>query len=108
MSNATRAASGLEMKDGRDFKSGVHRLGQDVDRLKDDLTGLARDAAGTARSGVVEAKQGVRQGLEAAREMGMGATESLRGQVVTRPFTSLGIAVGIGLLVGLVIGRPRG
>lgn len=89
----------------------VHRLRSDVghlkDDLRDDLSGLARDTISAARTGASQAKRAVQKRMRDARETGAMATESLKDQVTAHPLTSLGIAAGVGMLLGLYFLRGR-
>ncbi|MGH7133631.1 MAG: DUF883 family protein [Phycisphaerales bacterium] len=97
MSSATSSTSGpsdLGLKDN------VRRLGDDVQQLKQDL-------AGTARSGAAAAKDTLKQGLSTAKEKGAEATEAVRGHITSNPFAAVGIAAGVGFLLGMLVSRSR-
>ena len=90
----------------------VHRLRSDVGHLKEDLqgdlTGIAHDAIGAARTGVTQAKRAVQKRMRDARETGAMASETVKEQVTAHPLASLGIAAGVGLLIGVYLMRGRG
>ena len=93
------------------FRSDVQRLGQYVGQLHDDLAGIAKGAGEVAQSGVAAVKQGGKSTLEAAKGKSELAAASLRDRIAKHPGATLGIAVGVGILIGLVgpaIVRSRG
>ena len=87
---------------GHGFKSDVQRLGQHIGQLHDDLAGIAKSAGEAAQSGVVATKENGENIIEAAKDKGGRAAESLRDRIAGHPGASLGIAVGVGILIGLV------
>lgn len=100
--------------DGTGFKQDVDRLGQGVDTLKTDVKNLAHGAADAARSGVAELRQGAQHAVEAAKDKfesargsAADAAESLKSVIARNPVASIGIAAGVGLIIGLVMFRPR-
>ncbi|MFN0010627.1 MAG: YqjD family protein [Phycisphaerales bacterium] len=107
MSNAATA-------DGTGFKQDVSRLGQGVGTLTADVKNVAHNAADAARSGVAELRQGAHHAVEVAKEKFEGAregaveaAESLKGVISRNPVASIGIAAGVGLIIGLIVFRPR-
>jgi ElaB/YqjD/DUF883 family membrane-anchored ribosome-binding protein len=84
------------------FKSEAQRLGQDVGRLHDDLAEIGKDAGATAQSGVATAKAEVENAIAGAKRKGAQATASLRDHAARHPAATLGIAVGVGILIGVV------
>src|SRR4051812_34352401 len=100
--------------DGSAFRQDLQGLKQGMDVLKNDVGDLAHGAEEAARSGVAELRQGARQAVEAARgkvddaaQAAGEAADSLRGVIVRNPVASIGIAVGAGLLIGMLIRRSR-
>lgn len=100
--------------EGTGFKRDVHRLGEGVGTIKTDVANLAHDAADAARSGVAELKQGAHHAIDAAKdkyqdakEYAADATDSLKHTISRNPLTSIGIAAGVGMLIGLIVFRPR-
>jgi hypothetical protein len=84
------------------FEGNVKRLGKYVGQLHDDLAGVAREMGGVAQSGMAAAKEDGRTALDAAKRKRDRASASLRGSIARHPGASLGIAVGVGILLGLV------
>ena len=101
MSETNIATTGKTGND-RGFKSDVQRLGQYVGQLHDDLAGIAKGAGDVAQSSVAAVKEGGKNTLEAAKEKSEQATASLRDRMADHPGATLGIAVGLGILIGLV------
>jgi ElaB/YqjD/DUF883 family membrane-anchored ribosome-binding protein len=100
--------------DGSGFKQDVHRLGESVGTIKTDVANLAHGAADAARSGVAELRQGAHHAIDAAKdkyqdakECAADATDSLKHTIARHPLTSIGIAAGVGMLIGLIVFRPR-
>ncbi|MBS0190386.1 MAG: hypothetical protein U0573_05715 [Phycisphaerales bacterium] len=83
----------------------IEKLGEDVGRIKEDLNETAHDVAAVASEGVAMAKRGVATSVRTARQQGERAAESLAEQIAERPWTSVAIAAGAGLLVGLIMSR---
>jgi ElaB/YqjD/DUF883 family membrane-anchored ribosome-binding protein len=84
------------------FKGDVQRLGRSVGQLHDDLSGIARTAGEAAQSGVAAVKAGGRNAAGVAKAKGEEATASFRDSVGRHPGAALGIAIGVGILIGLV------
>lgn len=82
------------------LKDNVRRLGEDVHQLKQDL-------AGTARSGAAAARDTIKQGLSTAKEKGAEATDAVRGHITEHPLAAVGIAAGVGFLLGMLVCRSR-
>lgn len=100
--------------DRTEFKQDIDRLGQGVDTLQTDVKALAHGAADAARSGVAELRQGAQHAVdiakdrfESAKSSAADATESLKSVISRNPLASIGIAAGVGMLIALVMFRPR-
>lgn len=96
------------------FKQDATRLGEDVHTLKADLGTVATDAMAAARSGAHELHESARQAADKAKEhlasaqdTAREAKDSLAGVVRRHPLASIGIAAGVGLLISMVVFRPR-
>ena len=105
MGNSAEFESGSP--ESEEFRASVSRLGEDVHQLKQDLAGLTRDAGHAAQTGVAAARHGLDNSLEAAREKGIQATESIRQQILRQPMVSVGLAAGLGFVLGMVCSRSR-
>jgi ElaB/YqjD/DUF883 family membrane-anchored ribosome-binding protein len=80
------------------LKGDVQRLRSDVGQVKDDLVTMARDAGEAAQHRLSAV-------TDTARERSIEAVDSLRHSIADRPLTSIGIAAGVGLLLGLCLRR---
>ncbi len=100
----------------RIFKSGESRLAQDFKTVVSDAEQLLRHVAQGAGEGYSEARERLEASLQAAREelgelehtVADGARRAGRvtdSYVHQHPWESIGLGAGIGLLLGLLIGR---
>jgi|SRR6516164_6642188 ElaB/YqjD/DUF883 family membrane-anchored ribosome-binding protein len=76
----------------------MDRLKADVTLVRRDLTNFAEDAFHAARTGAAEAR-------EKLNERARTAGRALRYQAATHPLLTVGGAIGMGLLLGVVLGR---
>jgi ElaB/YqjD/DUF883 family membrane-anchored ribosome-binding protein len=105
MSRAKLADRNHEAERAPEFAKDVQQLLRRVNELKDDLTGLVQDAGEAAHSGVAAVRESAGEAVGAARERGERAGESFVELVNRRPLSSLGIAVGVGVIIGVTLGR---
>jgi ElaB/YqjD/DUF883 family membrane-anchored ribosome-binding protein len=95
---------------------GTGRLAEDFRKVVSDAEQLLRHAANEASQGYSDARQRLEASLAAAREelssmeqtVADGARRAGRttdGYVRNHPWESIAVGAGIGLLVGLLIGR---
>jgi ElaB/YqjD/DUF883 family membrane-anchored ribosome-binding protein len=82
----------------RTVQQDVNQLREDIAQLRHDVTGIANDAFGMAR-------EGMKGAVSDARRRGMEMAESLEDQIQEHPLATVGIAFGVGLLVGALIRR---
>jgi ElaB/YqjD/DUF883 family membrane-anchored ribosome-binding protein len=101
MSDTNSQTAGKKEADGR-FNSDVQLLGKYVGRLHNDLAGVARSAGDVAQSGMAVVKEDGKNALAEVAEQRKRATASFRDGIVNHPGRSLGIAAGVGFLIGLV------
>lgn len=83
----------------------LDKLSEDVSRIKDDLAETAHDVANAAASGVSVAKRGMTDSIQTAKKQGRDAAMSLAEQIEERPWTSVAIAAGAGVLLGMLLSR---
>ena len=83
-----------------------------ADRLMDELRNVIADAeellratAGQAGPKVEEVRERAEESLRAAREHLQGAGRQLDSQVRENPWAAVGIAAGVGLIVGILMAR---
>jgi ElaB/YqjD/DUF883 family membrane-anchored ribosome-binding protein len=98
---ASNSTSSMESE----LKGEVDRLGKSVGQIKDDLKELANSAASHAREGYRTAREQVRHAYDSVRDRAHDQTESLRDTIISHPVASVGVAVGVGVLVGLLMSR---
>ncbi len=80
----------------RSVQEDLGQLREDLAQLKADMQTMATEAYGMARERMTEAVDDVkRRGTEAA--------EAFEGHVQDNPWRSVGIAFGVGMLIGLVV-----
>jgi ElaB/YqjD/DUF883 family membrane-anchored ribosome-binding protein len=107
------------------FKQDLEGLAHQAGVIKTDVGVLAHGAAGAVRDGVSELRDGAGHAVDAAKESLAKAEESvkkhvadmetqaasmmksLRGQVSAHPLAIVGIAVGVGIIAGVLLGRSR-
>lgn len=101
------------------FKQDLETLSSQAGVVKHDVSKLAHTAADTVRDGASELRDGAYQAVDSAKvklsqaadytkDHAADAAKSARQTVSDHPLTSLGIALGVGIIAGLLIGRPRG
>lgn len=102
------------MNDGAAVKSDTPGMGQSFEHLRGGLRSVAHDAADVARAGAGELREGASRAVDAAKEklddateMAMEASQSLKNVVAKHPLASIGIAAGVGMVLGMLICRPR-
>ncbi len=80
-------------------------LKADIERLKNDLSELAKsyraEGERRAQAGMDSAKDKYGE----LRDEAMRRKQDLGSEIESRPFTSVGAAFGVGLLLGKLIGR---
>lgn len=96
----TAAAGRTETEKG--LGSEVQRLGHDVGQLRDDLVGIVKSTGEAAQTGVAAVRERAKSRLEAARAEGEQTVATVRGRLADHPKTALGIAVGVGICIGLI------
>ena len=100
-------------------------MGRHAGALKNDVAELAHDVSQTARSGASELRDGAIHTVDAAKvKLGHAADiakdeyevvkhkaveigKSLKDVMGNHPMATVGVIAGIGILVGMVLSRPR-
>jgi ElaB/YqjD/DUF883 family membrane-anchored ribosome-binding protein len=103
-------------RESSDLRGDVEALKADIGALRRDVTSLVQDliAAGKARAG--DAGQGFSSAarsrledfgvdMEGVSERGMELLESVQDQIERRPLMSIGIAFGVGMVLGSILRR---
>ena len=108
MSSATAGSMGSVGGSDR-LREDLEALRSDFSALRDDLKVFAGDAGSVARAGAMSAaerlKQSTKEAFDAAKAKSRQAKEQVQGQIEDHPFMAVGIAFGVGLLVGAVVAR---
>jgi len=92
---------------GKNFSEDVQKLAADISQIKHDLGGLAKDVSAAALSGAGVATEQVKQTLESVKKQGVAVAETLGDTMSRHPVASVGIALGVGFLVGVAVSRTR-
>lgn len=98
------------------LEQGFQNLKVDMNRLRSDLADVAQALVEAGRAEAGEAKtrlqtlaqqrlEDARRVLESARQRGQSATEKIKHQVEQKPLASVLIALGAGLMVGMLMKR---
>lgn len=97
-----------------DFKHDLSRIGEGAGAVSAGVKDIAHSAIDAAHSGAAELRHGAHNAidsakhkLEAAEHSAADAVHSLKELIVRNPATSIGIAAGVGVILGLFLFRPR-
>jgi ElaB/YqjD/DUF883 family membrane-anchored ribosome-binding protein len=74
----------------------------DLESLKKDLASLRGDLRHLADTVVTEGRDSARAAGERVQQEVQDQTETVRSSIVERPFTSVAVAAGFGVLLGLL------
>ena len=97
----------VSTQSGKNFSDDVQKLAADISQIKHDLGGLARDVSAAAQSGAGAATDQVKQTFDTVKKQSVAAAETVGDTMSKHPVASVGIALGVGFLVGLAISRAR-
>jgi ElaB/YqjD/DUF883 family membrane-anchored ribosome-binding protein len=107
------------------FKKDFDGMSRHAGVLKEDVSVLAHDAVQTAKSGASELREGAMRSVESAKtKLGEAADvakdeyavvkhkaveigKSLKDVMGNHPVATVGVIAGVGILVGMVLSRPR-
>ena len=105
MTNATGGTMGRDNPLQADFEA----LKNDFAALRADLGVLAQDAGSAARSGAASAagrlRDTGREEFDSAKAKARQAKDQAQGQIEDHPFMAVGIAFGVGVLIGAIVAR---
>jgi ElaB/YqjD/DUF883 family membrane-anchored ribosome-binding protein len=100
------ATTSTRLKDApQDPGAAIGEVKTDLLQLKEDVMAAVRSAIAAARDGVYSGGEKVTEAYDAARERGAEAVENVEKSVSRHPLTSIAIAAGVGMLVGLFMRR---
>lgn len=94
--DATRYDSSNASKAVDSAKAGASELGR-----------AASHAVDAAKQGVNEAKGFAHEKLDEAKQAAVQTADSLKSTISNNPWASIGIAAGLGMLIGLIAFRSR-
>lgn len=80
-------------------------LRQDVDAIKEDLSRLRSDLGGITQGWMSRAREGMSDASEYAQDQGSEALHVVQNQIEDHPLAAVGIALGVGLLLGAMLKR---
>lgn len=107
------------------FKRDIDGMANSATAIKNDVANLAHGAVDAARSGAGELRDGAKRAVDTAKaklgdaadmardeyevvkHKAADAAKSLTETVAAHPIASIGIAAGVGIVVGLLLSRPR-
>jgi ElaB/YqjD/DUF883 family membrane-anchored ribosome-binding protein len=92
---------------GADDPASTGAVARGVSNIRDDLEVLAADAKDTAMASIVEVKSVAARAVSAAKDKGAHAVKAASSTIAENPVKSLGIAFGVGVVLGMVLLRPR-
>jgi len=87
-----------------DAKEGTSEVGSDLNRLKTEVVAAVKEALNATFG---DAKGKASDAYETLREKSSDYAHTVEQTVVRRPLTSLAIAAGVGLLLGLCMSASR-
>jgi ElaB/YqjD/DUF883 family membrane-anchored ribosome-binding protein len=80
------------------LREDINQLREDLGQLRSDVSSLAGDLLGAAKDGMSDA-------VDTAKQRGKEVADNLEEQIVEHPLAAVGIALGVGLLLGALIRR---
>ena len=100
----------------RALRDDMEALKADLATLKTDLRAFASDAQYAAKTGAKIARECVgeaapyaadrgREAVDAAKAKGKEAADAAENTIVEHPFAAVGVAFGVGLLLGALVSR---
>ena len=83
-------------------------LRDDVGNVKDDIRRIGEHVTDAASTGVKQVRETVSEYADTALQQGKKALNTVEDRIVDNPLAAVGIALGVGFLIGaLVIGARR-
>lgn len=92
---------------GEKVRDDLDSLRSDLKALRDDFLSLKDHGMEGARAAAKRTGRYVTEAAHRAGDYGRDARDQMEGHIVERPFTSVGVALGVGMLMGALIGRMR-
>lgn len=88
-------------------KDGEQKLADRADELKKDSSRTAQDAASNANAGAQAVAKHVQQTVDEGRRSAAQTVERLTACISGNPLTTLGLALGVGVVIGFLARGPR-
>ncbi len=83
----------------------VDELKADVVQLREDISQIGKSVGKVAEHGGTRSLEKAEDMLKSGQENSERAVQDLRGRIETNPMASCGIALGIGVVAGLLLAR---
>lgn len=77
----------------------------DLNQLRDDVRALTESLQASAKGRAAEARARVRQGVDQGKDQLLAAEQQAEAKIAEHPLQSVGIAFGVGFLIGRLAGR---
>lgn len=89
------------------MKENMEDIADDASTFLHSATGMTQDELGEARERLSQMLDQVRDAYEAVQEKAVEYTKATDKAIRRNPYPAIGIAAGIGILVGFLITRRR-
>jgi ElaB/YqjD/DUF883 family membrane-anchored ribosome-binding protein len=89
-------------------RDGASELRDGASHAVDSAKAKLSQATDSAKEHLVQARDSAKEHLVQAKDQAADAAKSARDTIVAHPLTSIGIAMGVGIIAGLLLSRPRG
>ena len=87
------------------LRSEIAAIRKDLQTLRHDVGGASSALLDSARSGASDVAQSAADAARAVRDRSVEATRSVENKISEQPLASVGIALGVGVLVGALLRR---
>ncbi|MCD6049624.1 MAG: C-terminal glycine zipper region [Verrucomicrobia bacterium] len=87
------------------MKKHTAAVSHDLETLADDARALLAATADVAEEKVVAARKRVEDALENVHDQALAGVKAADKTIRTHPYESIGIALGVGALIGYLLGR---
>lgn len=77
----------------------------DLSQLREDVKTLTESLQATAKGRAADARARVRQGVDQGKDQLLAAEQQAEAKIAEHPLQSVGIAFGVGFLIGRLAGR---
>jgi len=91
----------------RALREDLDAVKQDLGKLRSDMKEITHDLADAAKAGVRQARGYVTDAASIAADRGKDAVKTVERQIEDNPMAAVGIAFGVGLLLGAIFVGAR-